>query len=130
MKRAPLNPISKKKCKQNMVEAQSRSHSLEICDLNCSKCENPKMMNVQFRKPINPISKRQAKRNAEFNKNVPPASKLGLTVCPECGSSDFRGIHRSHIVPRSLGGADDRENIEYKCAHCHFTQKHGIKEVK
>ncbi len=82
------------------------------------------------RTPLRKISKKQAKRNREFNKNVPPASKLGLEVCPNCGQrADFRGIHRAHVIPRSRGGADTRDNIEYECAHCHFTTKHGIREV-
>ena len=82
------------------------------------------------RTPLRKISKKQAKRNREFNKNVPPAHKIGLVVCPACGQpADFRGIHRSHETPRSRGGQDTKENIKYKCAHCHYTQKHGIKEV-
>lgn len=82
------------------------------------------------RSTIRKISKKQLKKMREFNKNVPPAHVLGITFCPECGKApDFRGIHRSHIISRSRGGSDDPSNIEYRCAKCHFTKKHGIKEV-
>jgi DNA-directed RNA polymerase subunit RPC12/RpoP len=81
------------------------------------------------RSRINPISKKRAKRIAGFNKNVPPAYKAGIYVCSVCGSPpDFRGIHRSHIKHKSLGGDDSPENIEYRCAKCHFTGKHRIIE--
>jgi hypothetical protein len=120
MKRTPLNPISKKKCR--------KAH--KDCEKFCSQCETPQYVpEYKKRKPINPISAKQMKRNKEFNKKVPTASELGLLVCPECGGTDWRGIHRSHIKARSQGGTDDRSNIEYKCAHCHMTKKHGIKEV-
>jgi predicted RNA-binding Zn-ribbon protein involved in translation (DUF1610 family) len=82
------------------------------------------------RMPLRKISKKRAKELRKYNKEVLPAYKLGITVCPECGKPmDFRGIHRSHIKARALGGDNSAKNNEYKCANCHFTGKHGIREA-
>ena len=82
------------------------------------------------RSPIRKISAKRLKKMREFNKNVPPAHVLGITVCPECGEkADFRGIQRSHIISKGRGGSDERSNIEYKCAKCHFVNNHGLREV-
>jgi len=40
--------------------------------------------------------------------------------CCLCGKSgEGKKIHRHHVVPESLGGIDDEENIIYLCPKCH-----------
>lgn len=36
--------------------------------------------------------------------------------CRRCG---VEGVEVDHIVPRSLGGADDRQNLQTLCTACH-----------
>lgn len=38
--------------------------------------------------------------------------------CVACGVWR-KSLHRDHIIPRGLGGADDPENIQLLCANCH-----------
>ena len=52
-------------------------------------------------------------------------------LCEYCrGSGDFRGMQMAHIIPKSLGGSDNTDNLLYLCARCHFTKLHHLKEAR
>jgi len=38
--------------------------------------------------------------------------------CVKCGTYRV-SLHRDHIVPKSLGGSDEPDNIQLLCANCH-----------
>lgn len=41
-------------------------------------------------------------------------------VCETChGPGDWRGLSRSHIIPKGRGGRDTLENILVECYICH-----------
>jgi len=42
-----------------------------------------------------------------------------LWRCQLCGVS---ANHVDHIIPRSVGGSDDPENLRALCAHCHHVE--------
>lgn len=66
-----------------------------------------------------------AKRNKELSKIPYPSDGR----CQECGGlPDWRGLAKHHIVFRSHGGGDEKENIMWLCGKCH-SKKHGIREV-
>ncbi len=115
-----------------MLEAQSRSHSLEICDLNCSKCEKPKLMNVSFRKPINPIS---AKKRKEIEAEKPIREALWKRCkgrCENCGrlaEQCLGGIHPHEWNMRSKGGKVTMES-SMLCNTCHGNLGHNLRIVE
>lgn len=39
--------------------------------------------------------------------------------CFVCGFGNEHALEEHHIIPRSLGGSDDEDNIELLCANCH-----------
>jgi len=50
-------------------------------------------------------------------------------LCETCGGAgDWRGLSRSHIIPKSRGGKDTPENVLIECYPCH-SKKHGVKEI-
>jgi hypothetical protein len=132
MKRSKINPISKKKCKENMLEAQSRSHSLEICNLNCKECDKPKIMNTTIRKPINPIS---TKKRKEIEAEKPIRAELTKRAngcCEQCGrpkEQSLGGLHPHEEIFRSKGGKMTATNSKLLCHVCH-SAKHGIRVVE
>jgi len=47
-------------------------------------------------------------------------------LCETChGLGDWRGLSRSHIIPKSRGGKDTTENVLIECYPCH-EKRHGI----
>ncbi|WP_429126495.1 HNH endonuclease [Aeromonas veronii] len=43
--------------------------------------------------------------------------KMKLDFCCACGSTE--NLHQHHLMPRSLGGTDDEENLITLCGECH-----------
>ncbi|MBO5856731.1 MAG: HNH endonuclease [Clostridia bacterium] len=45
-----------------------------------------------------------------------------------CGKSIYEGalINIDHIVPRSLGGTDDLDNLQTLCVECHNIKENSI----
>ena len=72
--------------------------------------------------PINKIGKITKLRNKNLAKLKPP--KDGL--CQECGQ--LRKLDSHHIVSRSRGGDESKENIQFLCRVCHM-KAHGIKVI-
>lgn len=128
MERSRINPISKKKCKQNMIEISNRSHSIETCNLECNKCEKPIYTNLKFRKPINKISKKKLK---EIKNEQPIRKELAKRAdgrCEQCGrleSQSIGGLHPHEEIFRSKGGKLSKSNSRLLCHVCH-SKKHGI----
>lgn len=48
--------------------------------------------------------------------------------CPECGRQSD-DLHKHHIIPRSKGGGNNKENIQQICSDCHFKKHHDVKEI-
>jgi hypothetical protein len=132
MKRTPLNPISKKKCKQNMIEISNFSHSMEICDLNCSKCDKPKVMHVQLRKPINPISKKKAQEIKDEKPIREALAKRANGCCEWCGKPEWQclgGLHPHEMKFRSHGGKVSMDSV-WICNTCHGNKGHNLRIVE
>ena len=132
MERSRINPISKKKCKQNMIEISNRSHSIEMCNMECSKCGKPIYMNLKFRKPINQVSKKKRKE-LENEKPVREALwKRCRGCCEQCGclaENSLGGLHPHEEVFRSRGGKLSELNSKMLCHVCH-SKAHGITVVE
>lgn len=131
MKRSPLNPISKKKCKKNMIEIANRTHSMEYCDIDCRDCEHPRFVNHKPQKPINLISKKKAQ---EIKDEQPIRKQLWERckgLCEHCGQPpDWRGLHPHEKKFRSHGGCLTMENSEMWCGRCHAVDGHNLREAK
>lgn len=41
-------------------------------------------------------------------------------ICRQCGKADSKEV--DHIVPKELGGTDERENLQALCKPCHSTK--------
>ena len=70
------------------------------------------------------ISEKQSRRIKKLAKIKPPKDGR-CTRCHEY--SDFRGLSKHHIIPRSQGGKDNAGNLEWLCGKCH-SQKHHTEE--
>jgi len=85
------------------------------------------------RTPIRKVSDKQQRLIAYRALIKPIIFKAQGGKCKRCGCTkpDFRGWQLVHIIPLSLGGTDDRENLEVDCAPCHFTnpELHNLREV-
>jgi 5-methylcytosine-specific restriction endonuclease McrA len=78
------------------------------------------------RTPLRKVSKKQAKRNRELAKIPPPEDGK----CQQCHElPDFRGLAKHHIILRSRGGSDSRDNLVFLCGRCH-NLAHHIFEVR
>jgi len=49
---------------------------------------------------------------------------LGGMRCHDCGV-ERNGLHKHHIVPKSLGGSNDPSNLVSLCANCHEDRHKG-----
>ena len=84
------------------------------------------------RTSIRRISKKQQRLMAYRILLKPIIFEAQGKKCKRCGCTkpDWRGWQLVHIKPLSLGGTDDRKNLEVDCAPCHFTILHNLREVK
>jgi cytochrome c553 len=48
-----------------------------------------------------------------------PASGMHLDFCVACGERDVQRLEHHHLVPRSVGGGDEEENLITLCGRCH-----------
>lgn len=53
--------------------------------------------------------------------------KITKRECKICGSNDTLELH--HIIPKSYGGDDSIENLQWLCKKCHL-EKHSQGKVK
>lgn len=57
-----------------------------------------------------------------------PVGRYGVSgPCDKCGVWRT-SLHRDHVIPKSKGGSDDSENLQYLCANCH--QDKTIEDVR
>ena len=132
MKKSRISPISKKKCKQNMIEVSSHSHSFDSCGFDCKNCEKPRLLHVVLRKPINPISKKKRK---EISEEKPMREALWERCqgrCENCGrlaEQCLGGIHPHEWVKRSKGGHVSMES-SMLCNTCHGNLGHNLRIVE
>ena len=52
--------------------------------------------------------------------NISFLFKRNLGFCPYCSSELFSGYHLDHIIPVSLGGGNDMDNLQCICARCNL----------
>ena len=81
---------------------------------------------------IKPISAKEKARRRKWNELVLYLIQFRARgKCEECHRSpDFRGLQGHHIIKRSQGGEDTKENCEILCGRCHAIKGHNLKEVQ
>src|SRR5574343_1383403 len=124
MRRTPLNPISKKKCRQYNLN----------CENLCSQCKNPMIVHeYKNRKPINPISKKR-KGEIESEKLIrEQLYKRANGHCEWCGKPESQclgGLHPHELVYRSKGGKLSMVNSVIICNFCHATKGHNLRVIR
>lgn len=53
---------------------------------------------------------------------------MKLDFCVACGERDSGVLEHHHLVPRSLGGSDEQDNLITLCFRCH-NRAHGIERT-
>jgi len=49
----------------------------------------------------------------------PEAFIRDMCQCVRCGESDIRVLRLHHIIPKSKGGDNTKDNLETLCSNCH-----------
>ncbi len=54
-------------------------------------------------------------------------SNYGWYTCVRCGKKLRKGdVDIDHIIPQSLGGKDNRNNLQCMCRHCNRSKKNKV----
>jgi 5-methylcytosine-specific restriction endonuclease McrA len=124
MKRTPLNPISKQRCRK----------SNSSCKGLCSQCKNPKIVyETKVKKPINQISKKK-RQQIEDEKPIREALyKRANGRCEICGRASWEclgGLHPHERVFKSHGGRISMSNSVICCNTCHGNEGHNLRIIE
>lgn len=72
------------------------------------------------------LQPRKKQRIVEFDSKRRPRG-----CCQKCGTRRNH-LQKDHVIPKSRGGSDDVDNIQYLCANCHEdktrSEKHHARE--
>lgn len=79
---------------------------------------------------INPISKKQRKCKKTWAEIEAECIEEAHHRCKVCGQPprDFRGLKGHHIIKKSQGGKDTKENCLITCGACHSITGHDLRE--